>query len=287
MENDKTIFKKVLVTGAKGMLGRDLCPILEQVGYEVIMTDYQELDITNKDTVIETVSKIKPDLIIHCAAYTNVDKAETDELEAYKLNVEGTKNIAVATSEVDATIVYISTDYVFDGRKTTPYYPLDNPNPLSVYGKTKLLGEKEIQKHCKKYYIARTAWLYGIYGKNFVETMITLANEKGKLSVVDDQTGSPTWTIELIQGILKILKSNEPYGIYHISGQKETSWFEFAKKIFELENITVELNPCTTEDFKRPAQRPKYSYIENPDLVLTRPWVEALKDYLKLRKNKI
>lgn len=276
---------KVLVTGAKGMLGRDLCPILEQEGYEVIATDYEELDITNKDKVIETVSKIKPDLIIHCAAYTNVDKAEDDEAAAYNLNVEGAKNIAVASAEVDACVVYISTDYVFGGKKTTPYFPLDNPNPLSVYGKTKLLGEKEIQKHCKKYYIARTAWLYGLYGKNFVETMIKLALEKGKLSVVNDQIGSPTWTIELIQGILKILKTNQPYGIYHISGQNQASWYDFAKKIFELEKIDVELNPCTTEEFKSKAQRPKYSYIENPDLVLTRPWEEALKDYLKLRKQ--
>lgn len=276
---------KVLVTGAKGMLGQDLCPILEDMGGFVIPTDYETLDITDKAAVDGAVREIHPDLIIHCAAYTNVDKAESDKDNAYRLNVEGTKNVAEAAGKNDAVMVYISTDYVFDGLKSVPYLPSDKPNPQNVYGKTKYEGEIEVQKYCKKFYIARTSWLYGHKGKNFVETMLSLAKEKTSLKVVDDQKGSPTWTVELIHGIIKLL--NMPYGIYHISGEGETSWYGFAKKIFELEGIKIDLNPCTTEEFPRDAKRPKYSYMANlPETgVLTREWDKALSDYLKLRKK--
>lgn len=276
---------KVLVTGAKGMLGQDLCPIFEKDGYEVIPTDYDTLDITDENAVNKTVDEIKPDIIVHCAAYTNVDKAEGDYEGAYKLNVAGAKNVAAAAAHNNAIMVYISTDYVFDGEKNSPYLPSDKPNPINAYGKTKYLGEVEVQKYCKKFYIARTAWLYGIKGKNFVETMISLSSKMPSLKVVDDQTGSPTWTYELINGILKLLK-NEPFGIYHVSGTGETSWYGFAKEIFEKENIKTDLAPCTTEEFPRDAKRPKYSYMKNENgLVLTRDWKLALADYLKQRKE--
>ena len=271
---------KVLVTGANGMLGRDLCPYLEELGMMVIPTDYDTMDITNLEQTKKVIKKVHPNLIIHCAAYTNVDKAEVDLETATKLNVEGAKNVAITAQEIDATMVYISTDYVFDGIKTEPYLPTDKPNPINNYGLTKYQGELEVQKHCKKYYIARTSWLYGIYGNNFVETMLKLA-DKEELNVVDDQVGCPTWTIELIQGILKLL--NKPYGIYHVCGSGKTSWHGFAQEIFKQENLNVNLKPCTTEAFPRPAKRPKYSVMENNGI--TRDWKVALSDYLKLRKE--
>ncbi len=275
---------KVLVTGANGMLGQDLCPILQDRGWFVIPTDYNTLDVTDSNAVENKIKEVHPDLIIHCAAYTNVDKAESDYETAYKLNVEAVSNIAKAAAEIDAKMVYISTDYVFEGTKTTPYLPKDEPNPVNLYGKTKYLGELEVQKYSKKFYIVRTSWLYGIYGKNFVETMISLKDNK-ELKVVDDQVGSPTWTKELIEGIIKLL--DMPYGIYHLSGKNETSWYNFAKTIFKLENLNVNLKPCTTDEFPRPAHRPKYSYMINDNnLTLLRDWKEALIDYLKERKMK-
>ena len=271
---------KVLVTGANGMLGRDLCPYLEELGMMVIPTDYDTMDITDEKQTDEVISRVHPDLIIHCAAYTNVDKAQEDLETATKLNVLGAKNVAISAQKINATMVYISTDYVFDGTKDTPYLPSDKPNPINNYGLTKYQGEVEVQKNCQKHYIARTSWLYGIHGKNFVETMISLA-DKDELNVVDDQIGCPTWTIELIQGILKLL--NKPYGIYHVCGSGSTTWYGFARTIFEKEGLKVNLKPCTTDKFPRPARRPNYSIMENEGI--TRDWKDALSDYLKLRKE--
>ena len=271
---------KVLVTGANGMLGQDLCPYLEELGIMVIPTDYETMDITDSKQVEDVITKVRPDLIIHCAAYTNVDKAQEDIETATKLNIEGAKNVAVSANKINSTMVYISTDYVFDGTKNTPYLPTDTPNPINNYGLTKYQGELEVQKHCEKYYIARTSWLYGHKGKNFVETMISLA-DKPELNVVNDQTGCPTWTMELIQGILKIL--NKPYGIYHICGSGYTTWYGFADEIFKQINLKTNLKPCTTDKFPRPAKRPTYSVMENNNL--TRDWKEALSDYLKLREE--
>ena len=270
---------KILVTGAKGMLGQDLCPILEDEGYEVIETDVDTLDITNPDNVRKVLTENKPDYVIHLAAYTNVDKAEEDEKTAYKINAEGTKNLAKTCKELDITIIYISTDYVFDGTKKGKYLPLDTPNPQNIYGKTKLAGEIEVAKN-EKYYITRTSWLYGIHGKNFVETMISL-KDKEEVKVVDDQIGCPTWTVELANGIVKIIKNQMPYGIYHVCGSGETSWYGFAKKIYELGGWSVNLKPCTTQEFPRPAKRPENSIMENNNLC--RNWQTALKEYMELR----
>lgn len=270
---------KILVTGANGMLGKDLCPILEDIGYSVIPTDIDTLNITDERMVLNITKTMHPDLIIHCAAYTDVDKAEDNIKTANLINVEGTRNIALAASQINSTMIYISTDYVFDGTKTAPYLPTDIPNPINIYGKTKLQGEIEVQKHCKKYYIARTSWLYGIYGKNFVKTMLSL-KDKPELKVVSDQIGCPTWTVDLCQGILKLL--NKPYGIYHICGSNNTSWYGFAQEIFKKENLKVNLLPCTTEEFSRKAQRPKYSVMENNNII--KDWKIALEDYLKLER---
>ncbi len=272
--------KKVLVTGAKGMFGKDLCPILEDSGYEVVETDIDTMDITDIFSVKSSIEKNNPDIVIHCAAYTNVDGAEADRDTAEKINSAGTENIARICAKYDAELVYISTDYVFDGKKSEAYLPNDEPNPLNEYGLTKLKGEQAVQKYCEKYYIVRTSWLYGIHGKNFVETMINLAQTKKDLKVVDDQIGCPTWTVELANAILKILDAGE-YGIYHACGSGSTSWCGFAKKIFELENIDADIHPCTTDEFPRPARRPKYSVMDNGKLC--RKWETALKDYLMLR----
>jgi len=271
---------KVLVTGANGMLGQDLCPTLQDNGYEVIETDINSLDITNFDMVQKVLNREKPDIIVHCAAYTNVDKAQEDVETAELINVKGTQNIAKACSEINATMVYISTDYVFDGEKKEPYIPTDIPNPQNVYGRTKFEGEEMVKKYCKKYYITRTSWLYGIHGKNFVETMIALS-DKPELKVVDDQIGCPTWTVQLSDAIAKLLQG-EKYGIYHICGSGKTSWYGFAKEVFKLAGLKVNLLPCTTDEFPRPAKRPKYSVMDNNKMCNS--WKTALKNYMNLRE---
>ena len=271
---------KILVTGAQGMLGQDLCPILEDEGYEVVETDVDTLDITNFEQVKKVLAYENPDIVIHCAAYTNVDKAEEEPEKAALINALGTENIAKICAENDITLVYISTDYVFDGEKKEPYLPEDKPNPINEYGKTKLDGEKVVQKYCKKFYIVRTSWLYGHYGKNFIETMISLSNMP-ELEVVDDQIGCPTWTVELSNGIAELLDEMPEYGIYHICGSGKTSWYNFAKEIFQQMGLKVNLIPCKSEEFPRPAKRPKHSVLENKGIC--RSWKVALKDYLSLR----
>ena len=271
--------KKVLITGADGMLGQDLSRVFENHDIQVIKTNRKTLDITNFEQAKEVILRENPNAIIHCAAYTNVDNAETDIEAARKINVQGTENIAKACN---CPMVYISTDYVFDGTSTKPYTPQDTPNPINNYGLTKLEGEKAVQKYCEKHYIVRTSWLYGLYGKNFVETMISLAT-KPELKVVNDQTGCPTWTVDLAEGIYTLLDTQKPYEIYHICGDGQTTWYEFAKEIFTQCELDVNVIPCNTEDFPRPARRPKYSVMNNNGLC--RNWKEGLKDYIKLRNG--
>lgn len=271
---------KALVTGANGMLGQDLCPILEDEGYEVIETDIQTLNITDLKSVRKVLNEEKPDVVVHCAAYTNVDGAEENLELARKINSYGTQNIAQICAEIDSKLVYISTDYVFDGQKNNPYLPSDEVNPINNYGLTKYEGEEAVRKYCQKSYIVRTSWLYGIYGKNFVETMLSMKNNS-EIKVVDDQIGCPTWTVDLADGIAELLDTDD-FGTYHICGGGETSWYNFAKRIFELSNIKVNLIPCATKDFPRPAQRPKYSVMDNDGIC--RHWELALKEYLQLRE---
>lgn len=271
---------KVLVTGANGMLGQDLCPMLEDCGYEVIETDIDNLDITNEIQTMRVISDVKPDFVIHCAAYTNVDKAEEDLEIATKINVTGTENVAKACNANGTTMIYISTDYVFDGKSSKPYEVDDETNPINNYGITKHQGENAVQKYCQKYYIARTSWLYGHHGKNFVETMITLA-EKEELKVVDDQVGCPTWTVDLSEAIISLIEDNADYGIYHLCGGGNTSWYGFAKQIFEYSKLNVNLKPCTSKEFPRPAKRPTYSIMNNEGYL--RDWKFALQEYIELR----
>ena len=280
MCDNNSEYGKILVTGAKGMLGRDLCPMLEDAGYEVIETDIDNLDITNEIQTIKVISETNPDYVIHCAAYTNVDKAEEDLKTAELINSKGTENIAKACNKSGACLIYISTDYVFDGTKNTPYMPDDKTNPINNYGLTKLNGEKAVQNNCEKHYITRTSWLYGHHGKNFVETMLSLS-DKPELKVVDDQVGCPTWTVDLSDAIINIIEEDLPYGIYHTCGGGNTSWYGFAKEIFAVANKNVNLKPCTTDEFPRPANRPKYSIMDNSNLL--RDWKLALKEYIELR----
>lgn len=273
---------KVLVTGANGMLGQDLCPVLEDAGCFVIEADRDLFDITDENQVNEILETVKPDLLVHCAAYTDVDGAEDDFETANLTNALATEFIAKACNRLGTTLVYISTDYVFDGEKQEPYLPDDLPNPINNYGKTKLAGEEAVKKYCEKHYIARTSWLYGSYGKNFVETMFSLS-KKSELKVVDNQIGCPTWTVELALGIVKLL--NKPYGTYHICGTDSVSWYGFAKEIFALANLEVNLKPCTDDEFPRKAKRPRYSVLENPNnMTFCRHWKLALKDYINLRE---
>ncbi len=263
------------------MLGQDLCPLLRNEGFEVFEADLHNMNITDKEQVKQVLQSEKPDYIIHAAAYTNVDGAETDKDKAFLINRTGSKNIAEISGIMDTPVFYISTDYVFNGTKNSPYTPDDPVNPINIYGESKLAGEIAIKENNSKHYILRTSWLYGHKGKNFVETMINLASKNSELKVVDDQTGCPTWTVELSRAIVSFLKLEKPYGTYHVCGLGNVSWFGFASKIMEIMNIDVKLLPVSTEEFPLPAKRPAYSVMDNagtcPD------WQESLEKYIKLR----
>lgn len=271
---------KILITGSNGMLGQDLCPILEDAEYEIFEGTRENFDITDFELVKKVLKTENPDVAIHCAAYTNVDKAEEEQEKAFLVNSKATENLAKICGENDILLVYISTDYVFDGEKKEAYLPEDKTNPINVYGKSKLKGEIAVQKYCKRYYIVRTSWLFGHYGKNFVETMLSLA-EKPELKVVNDQLGCPTWTVDLSEAIADLLEEQPEYGIYHICGSSKTSWYDFAKEIFSQHGLKVNLKPCSTEEFSRPAKRPTNSVLENNGVC--RNWKLALKEYLELR----
>ncbi|QWG36130.1 dTDP-4-dehydrorhamnose reductase [Bacillus mycoides] len=276
---------KVLVTGAKGQLGQDVVKLLEEQTWEVFAFGREELNITDEKQVNEKVLLIQPDIIIHTAAYTQVDQAESDEEVAFKVNAEGTKYLAKAAEAVGAKFCYVSTDYVFDGTKNEPYKADDQTNPQTVYGKSKLVGEQYTQEYCSKNYIVRTSWVFGLYGNNFVKTMLRLAEEKKELGIVHDQVGSPTYTTDLARFIINLVQTDK-YGIYHGSNSGVCSWYEFAKEIFEQSNIEIVVNPLTTEDFPRPAARPKYSVldkgmIEQNGFEPFQDWKKALKDFLK------
>ncbi|AMK16119.1 dTDP-4-dehydrorhamnose reductase [Methanobrevibacter olleyae] len=275
---------KILITGAYGMLGSDLREILKN--HELIATGFKELDITNEEKVIEFICENSPEIVINAAAYTAVDDCETNYDDAYAVNAIGPRNLAIACNKIDIPLIHISTDYVFDGSKNTPLLEDDELGPQSAYGKTKLEGEKFIQENTEKYFILRTAWLYGVHGGNFVQTMLNLAKEHDKITVVNDQIGSPTFSYDLAKGISNLLNS-EKYGIYHLTNEGECSWYEFAKDIFELSKIDLKLIPVSTEEFPRPAPRPHYSVLSNEKWIKAgfppmRNYKEALNEYLAL-----
>lgn len=273
---------KILVTGANGQLGREI--IRQGTEYELFLTCRETLDITDMSTVAKFMKELQPDAVIHCAAYTNVDGAESDPDGAFRVNVVGTQNIASGCLETGARLVYVSTDYVFDGLKREPYREFDTVNPQTVYGVTKLHGEEMVRRIVNRHYIVRTAWLYGD-GNNFVKSMLKLTNQSTQLKVVNDQVGTPTSTKDLTQVIFRILNSDS-YGTYHATCQGNCSWFDFATEIFRQLNINIDVVPVTTAEFARPANRPQYSVLDNYMLRMTvgdtmRLWQDALKDYLR------
>lgn len=272
---------KILVTGARGMLGQDLCPMLEDEDFEVIETDCHNMDITDSSAVNNNILSEKPNFIIHCAAYTNVDGAVKDFISALRINEKGTENIARAAAKIDVPVLYISTDYVFDGTKNSPYNPDDIPNPINNYGLSKLKGEEVIKKYCDKYYIVRTSWLYGHHGNNFAETMLKLSDETDEIKIVDDQTGCPTWTGALSEAIVDLIEEEADYGIYHICGSGKTTWYKFANEIFKIANKKTKTVPVTSKEFPRPAKRPAYSVLNNENICPD--WKISLKQYMDLR----
>jgi len=275
---------KVIVTGAKGQFGTDVVDLLAEQGYEVYGYGREELDITNFDQVKQIIREVCPDVVIHAAAYTKVDLAESERDQAFLINAYGTRNVAVASEAVGTKLVYISTDYVFDGTANVPYNEFASTNPLSVYGKSKLAGEQFVRDLHSKFFIVRTSWVYGKHGNNFVKTMLKLAQERDELMVVNDQVGCPTYTVDLANGIVELMQT-EKYGIYHVSNSGHCSWYEFAKAIFEEAGIEVKVNPCTTKDFPRPAPRPAYSVLEHMALRLNgfkvmSNWRDSLRVFL-------
>ncbi|CAN7279394.1 dTDP-4-dehydrorhamnose reductase [Paenibacillus sp. LjRoot56] len=275
---------KIVVTGANGQLGQDIVKLLE-ARHEVHGLTREQLDITNEDQCLEVIQRLKPEVVIHSAAYTAVDLAETNEADAFRVNSDGTRNLAIAAESIGAKFVYISTDYVFDGMATQSYSENDPTNPQSVYGKSKRAGELHVQAISSRYFIVRTSWVYGAYGKNFVKTMLELAKTRDSLKVVSDQFGSPTYTVDLALFLKKLIDTDR-YGIYHASNSGVCSWYDFACAIFEESGITMNVEPCTTEEFPRPAPRPRNSAMEHEAIRVNgfedlRAWREGLKAFLK------
>ena len=280
---------KILITGANGMLAKSVRKRLKE--NELICTDVEDLDITNEKAVLEYVTEKKPDYIINCAAFTAVDKAETAGEIVEKINADGPKNLAKAAKENDCVLVHVSTDYVFGGELDVEkdYKEDDSKNPVTVYGITKLHGEEAIEENLDKYYIFRTAWLYGD-GNNFVRTMLKLGEEKDELNVVSDQHGSPTYAEDLANFIGEAIEKKIPYGIYNATNEGYTTWYDFTKAIFEYAGIVCRVNPVTTEEYIKmmkvtQAKRPKNSQMSKEKLkaqgIEVPEWEDALKRYLK------
>lgn len=280
---------KCLVTGASGQLGYDIVNELNKRGYfDYYAPTSAQMNITNGEQVLDIIKKYNPDVIFHCAAYTAVDKAEEDKETCYNVNVNGTKNIVLAAKECGAKVVYISTDYVFDGTKDGVYLPEDKTNPINYYGYTKLCGEKEVSE-LEDYLIVRISWVFGINGNNFVKTMIRLAETKSELSVVSDQIGSPTYTEDLSKSLLDLVQKNKK-GIFHITNEGYCTWNEFAKYIFEVTGKNIVVNDVLTKDYKTIASRPLNSKLskdklDNESLSRLPTWQDATKRFCKLLRK--
>ena len=278
---------KILITGSSGMLGHDLIEILKD-NHELILTSSKTLDITDNNRVIEFICENKPDIVINSAAYTNVDGCEENQETAYSINGDGVRNLAIGCSKIDCPLVHISTDYVFNGENTRPWVEDDEIGPISVYGKSKLKGEEAILETLDKFFIIRTAWLYGINGGNFPKTMLELAKNHSEITVVYDEVGTPTYTLDLAKAISELI-GTDYYGIYHITNSGNCSWCEFARYIFEVADKDVKVIPVTASEFARPAPRPHYSVLENKKWIENgfkplRNYKDAAKEYIELIK---
>jgi dTDP-4-dehydrorhamnose reductase len=279
----------VLVTGANGQLGQAIQSISGNYPeIDFVFCSSADLDITNLNHIQETFIRFKPSYCINVAAYTAVDKAESELEKAYLINVVGPKNLAEICKDKNTILLHVSTDFVFDGSKKTPYTEEDFPNPTGVYGKTKLDGEKAVQEIFDNYFIIRTSWVFSIFGNNFMKTMLRLASERESLSVVNDQIGTPTNAVDLAEVLVKMIYYTERnkntfdyYGIYNFSNEGKCSWYDFAKKIFEVNNIKIDLKPILTTSFPTPAKRPSYSVLDKSKIKNTfgikiREWQETI-----------
>ena len=281
----------VLVTGANGQLGQAIQSISGNYPeIDFVFCSSSDLDISNKENCQDVFSKLKPDFCINAAAYTAVDKAESESEKAQLINVIGAKNLAEVCKEFSTTLLHVSTDFVFDGSKTTPYTEEDLPNPTGVYGRTKLDGEKAIQETFDNYFIIRTSWVYSQFANNFMKTMLRLASERDSLSVVNDQIGTPTNALDLAEALIKIITTSHlaplisNFGFYNFSNEGQCSWFDFAKKIFEVNNISINLQSIPTTSFPTPAKRPAYSVLDKSKIkrvfgVEIDGWEKSLKKY--------
>ncbi len=276
---------KLLVTGAAGMLGRDLMLAAGNAGHDVVGFGRAELDISDAETVKRKIDLERPDVVINSAAWTDVDGAETAEEQAFAVNGTGAGNVAAAAAAVGASVVYVSTDYVFDGTKNEPYVESDQPAPLSAYGRTKLAGEEATAAANKRHFVVRSAGLYGIGGNNFVETMLRLASGQSEVLVVRDQVGSPTYTWHLAYGIVRLIEGLE-FGIHHMAAAGQCSWYEFAREIFEQAKVECKVLSVSTEEFGRPAARPPFSALtsQRQHAIRLPPWQDGLSGYLAQRE---
>lgn len=273
---------KVALTGAEGMLGQDIGRIFSDV--ELVCLTYETLDITNLDPVMKRIREIRPDFLINAAAFTDVDRCESEPELAYLVNGIGTRNLAMACEEVRCPIIQISTDYVFDGTKDGPYDEWDDTAPINQYGLSKLMGERFVMSLTNRFFVVRTSWLYGKNGKNFVDTICRLLSERDGIDVVNDQVGSPTFTLDLARKLREII--GKGYGVYHVTNSGKCSWYEFAVAIASRKGIDKRISPVTSEMFKRPAKRPANSVLGHTMLRLEglgemRPWEAALEEYLR------
>lgn len=265
---------KLLITGANGQLGKEIIKIALQRNLNYVATDVTQLDITQREEVLTTIGQLKPQAIINCAAYTAVDKAEIEPEVAFKINVEGVKNIAVAAKAFGAYLMHISTDFVFDGSQSTPYTESSPTNPCNIYGRTKAEGEQAVQATGGKWAIVRTSWLYSAGDNNFVNTMIKLGRERASLNVVFDQVGAPTSVVDLAEVIIQMVEhtldlNNPVLGIYHYSNEGVCSWYDFAVKIMKLANIECKVKPIRSAEYPTPARRPSFSVLDKSKIKTT------------------
>jgi len=279
--------KRILVIGAKGMLGRDLVETLRTSfpGDEITGWDVEEIDIQEERSTVTRIKNLEPGVIVNVAAYTDVDGCELNEKKAFAINAEGVKHVALGAVRCGAKVVTLSTDYIFDGKKGSPYVEEDPPNPLNVYGRSKWKGEQYVQELAKDPLIIRTQWLYGKHGKNFVASILRQAREKASLSVVNDQIGSPTYTVDLSHAIALLIE-RKARGIFHVANNDSCTWYHYARRILELSGIEgAKVVPVSSKELAYPAVRPAYSVLDTQKLkreagLTLRPWTEALKDYL-------
>jgi dTDP-4-dehydrorhamnose reductase len=278
---------KLLVTGAAGMLGRDVMLAAGNAGHDVVGFGRAELDITDPAALAKKFDLERPDVVINCAAWTDVDGAEAAEEAAFAVNGTGAGNVAAAAAEVGASVVYVSSDYIFDGVKGAPYVESDQPAPLSAYGRTKLAGEEATVAANKRHFVVRSAWLFGVGGPNFVETMLRLASSGNEVLVVRDQVGSPTYTWHLAYGIVRLIEGIE-FGIHHMAAAGQCSWYEFAREIFEQAKVECKVLSITTEEFGRPAPRPPFSALtsQREHAIRLPSWQDGLAGYLAQRQAK-